>query len=115
MKKFLNLIGGIILFLVAYVLFLPVSILNFLVVYDKNGYFISSAISLDKYGNREFRTIFNYVLKKSDGYAFGKENETISSVLGKNQRDNTLSFVGKLLVSFLNTLDKNHCLKSIQD
>ena len=41
--------------------------------------------------------------------------ETISSVLGKNQRDNTLSFAGKVLVFILDTIDKNHCKKSIKE
>lgn len=40
-------------------------------------------------------------------------SETISGVLGKNERDNTLSKTGKILVWILNKLDKNHCFKSI--
>ena len=64
---------------------------------------------------RLYRTIWNDKLKIDRGYEFGKENETISSALGKNERDNTLSKKGKLLVKILDFLDKNHCQKSMKD
>ena len=107
---------GVLLFIIAYILFLPLSVTNFILVAFKGGakgYFMSSAISLDKYANRELRTLWNATLKLESGYAFGNVNETISSVLGKNQRDNTLSRVGRWLAAFLDFLDKDHCLKSI--
>ena len=109
--------GGLFLFLLAWALFLPLSLLNFLAVaikFKDLGYFKSSAVNLDRFGNSEFRTLFNLTLKKKEGYKFGNMEETISSVLGKNQRDNTLSFVGKALVWILDLLDKNHCKKSIK-
>jgi hypothetical protein len=104
---------GFFLFIVAYVLFLPLTIINYCVVKNKKGYFKSSAISLDKFGNREFRTLLNKTLISEYGYQFGNMNETISGVLGKNERDKTLTTTGKCLVFILNKLDKNHCLKSI--
>jgi len=104
---------GFLLFIIAYILFLPLSLINYCVVKNKKGYFKSSAISLDKFGNREFRTLLNKALKIESGYKFGNMNETISGVLGKNERDKTLSKTGKCLVYILNKLDKNHCLKSI--
>ena len=52
---------GLILFLIAYILFLPISFINFLFVRNK-GYFKSSAINIDKFGNREFRTSLNKTL-----------------------------------------------------
>lgn len=104
---------GFLLFIVAYVLFLPLSIINYCVVKNKKGYFKSSAINLDKFGNREFRTLLNLTLRIGTGYEFGNINETISGVLGKNERDKTLSKTGKGLVYILNKIDKNHCLKSI--
>lgn len=104
---------GFLLFIIAYILFLPLSLINFLVVKNKKGYFKSSAINLDKFGNREFRTLLNKTLKTENGYSFGNINETISGVLGKNERDKTLSKVGKILVCILNKLDKDHCKKSI--
>ena len=100
-----------ILFIIAYVLFLPLSIINWFFVKDKFGYFKSSAVNIDKFGNREFRTLFNKVLVT--GYRFGNIDETISSVLGKNELANTLTKFGKILVWILDKIDKDHCFKSI--
>lgn len=91
-------------------LFLPLSLINFLLIKNKKGYFHSSAITIDKLANREFRTLWNKTLKLENGYSFGFENETISSVLGKNIQKNTLSKTGKILVSILT---KNHCINAI--
>ncbi len=104
---------GFLLFVIAYVLFLPLTLINWIAVKNKKGYFKSSAINLDKFGNREFRTLFNKTLV--NGYQFGNVNETISSVLGKNERDNTLTRFGKIIVWILDKLDKNHCFKSIDN
>ena len=73
MKEIVNFLVGLVLFLLAWALFLPISFLNFFIV----------------------------GLKFKD--------------LGKNQRDNTLSFAGKVLVFILDTIDKNHCKKSIKE
>ena len=105
---------NILLFLIAWLLFLPLTIWNYFLVKQK-GYFRSSALSLDIYANREFRTLWNKTLRIESGYSFGKEGETISSALGKNERDGTLTKTGKSLVWVLNKLDKNHCQKSIQE
>jgi hypothetical protein len=104
---------GVLLFIIAYILFLPLTLINYLFVKNKKGYFRSSAISLDRFGNREFRTLFNKVLILKNGYQFGDIGETISSVLGKNERDKTLTKSGKILVWILDKLDKNHAFKSI--
>jgi len=104
---------GFLLFIIAYVLFLPLSIINYCVVNKKKGYFKSSAINLDKFGNREFRTLLNKTLILESGHKFGDINETISGVLGKNERDKTLSITGKVLVWILDKFDKNHAFKSI--
>jgi hypothetical protein len=102
---------GFVLFIIAYILFLPLSIINFLVVKNKKGYFRSSAITIDKLANREFRTLWNKVLIKPNSNKFGLENETISSVLGKNLQYGTLTKTGKVLVFILS---KKHCLKAIE-
>jgi hypothetical protein len=52
---------------------------------------------------------------QNNGYQFGNINETISSALGKNKRDNTLTKVGLLLCYILDSIDENHCIKSIQE
>ena len=74
--------GGI-LFIIAYLLFLPLTVWNYFLVENKKGYFKSSAISLNKFANREVRTLWNKYLKTENGYHFGVIEETISSALGK--------------------------------
>jgi hypothetical protein len=81
-------------------------------VCDK-GYFLSTARSIDVWANYEFRTLWNKILVKNDGYSFGVKYETISSALGKNQELKTLSKAGKILAFILNTIDKNHCKNAI--
>ncbi|HCM34122.1 hypothetical protein [Chryseobacterium sp.] len=109
-----------ILFLIAYILLLPLTVINFFVVLftskdHAKGYFRTTAINIDKFGNREFRKLWNLTLKIDIGYQFGNPDETISSALGKNERDGTLSGVGKGLAWILNTIDKDHCSKSINN
>ena len=110
---------NLLLFLVAWLLILPLTVWNLIVVYQKNGsvkgYFRSTALSIDIWANREFRTLWNDKLRIDRGYEFGKENETISSALGKNERDKTLSKTGKLLVKILDFFDENHCKNSIKE
>ena len=110
---------NLLLFLVAWLLILPLTVWNLIVVYQKNGsvkgYFRSTALSIDIWANREFRTLWNVKLRIENGYEFGREGETISSALGKNQRDNTLSKTGKLLVKILDFFDENHCKNSIKE
>lgn len=118
MKKLFDFFIGLILFLIAWALFLPLSVVNFIIVSLKGkggGYFYSSAVSFDKYGNRELRTLWNTTLRKPDGYPFGDERETISSALGKNERDGTLALTGKVLVWVLHVIDRNHAAKSIRE
>lgn len=59
--------------------------------------------------------MLNRLLIVTDWYKFGKVQETISSVLGKNQRDGTLTALGKLIAGMLDFLDPDHCKESIQD
>ena len=106
------------LFVIAYLLLLPLTLINFIVVLFTSGdfakgYFRSTAVNIDKFGNREFRKLWNLTLKTNDGYMFGNFEETISSALGKNERDGTLTRTGKVLAWVLNTIDKNHCKNAI--
>lgn len=75
--------------------------------------FLSIATSVDASGNVVCKDLFNLLLIKKGGYEFGKRKETISSVLGKNQRDNTLTSVGKGVAFVLDKIDTDHCIKSI--
>jgi hypothetical protein len=115
---------GYLLFVVATLLWLPITFLNFIAVLFKyrntaffktmDGFFFSTSVDIDKFGNRNFRTILNYWLIKDGGCRFGSWNETISSVLGKNQRDGTLTRLGRVLCYVLDSLDKDHCKNSIK-
>lgn len=109
---------GILLYIIAIILWVIITPVNWLIVAIKYGlsnkYFFETAIDLDKFGNRNFRTFLNVTMKVKGGYEFGNVNETISSALGKNQRDDTLSWFGKIICKILDTIDKNHCKKSIK-
>ena len=108
---------GFILFLVSVALLVPLTLINFVVVASRGkakGYFMSSAVNLDRFGNYEFRTLFNSTLIRRDSaHRFGAFEETISSVLGKNQRAGTLSLCGKMLAGLLDKIDKGPCINSI--
>ena len=75
----------------------------------------SIAVGIDQIGNSVCRDLFNHCLIKKNWYKFGKVQETISSVLGKNQEAWSLTRVGRAVVGVLNRLDKDHCKKSIQN
>lgn len=77
------------------------------------GIFRSVAIWIDQIGNSVCRDLFNRCLITSAGYKFGKVQETISSVLGKNQETWTLTLVGRAVVGVLDWMDKDHCRESI--
>lgn len=103
---------------IAFLLILPLTLINFVLVWlqygTPKGYFLSSAVSIDRWANREFRTTWNaFLITPKSKHFFGNIDETISSVLGKNKRDKTLSFTGRCLAGLLDFLDKNHCEKSI--
>lgn len=100
---------GLILFIVAYLLYMPLTLINFLLVKEKN-YFRDSALTLDRLANREFRTLWNKTLINENGYHFGNIEETISAVLGHNIQRKTLTKTGKTLVFILT---KKHCLDAI--
>lgn len=80
-----------------------------------SGYYRDFAIAVDRFGNYQYRSLFNRFLRTDKGYEFGDFRETISSALGKNQRDDTLSKPGKFLTAILDFIDKNHCEKSINN
>jgi hypothetical protein len=114
---------GILLYIIAIILFIPLSIVNFFVVLwnygikwkTVNGFFYQTAVDIDRFGNRNFRTLWNATLRTKEGYKFGNINETISSALGKNKIKGTLTTTGRVLCAILDFLDKDHCIKSIDD
>ena len=80
-----------------------------------NGYFREQAIAIDRFGNSQYRSLLNAWFVKENGYQHGNINETISSVLGKNEHFGKLTKAGKVLVKVLNFIDKDHCFKSINE
>lgn len=135
MSKMKNLIKSLVLFLVAgalSIVLLPLGILwtvGEIIVrifsssqkksaFAKSLWFLTAtlhslALGLDQIGNAVCRDMFNRLLIEEDWYKFGKVQETISSVLGKNQMLDTLSLWGWILVSILELFEGDHCLKSI--
>ena len=123
---------GILLFIVSIILFavltIPAFIASFIIMivhaskgkffYEFwkyfNGLFFKAAISLDQFGNVFFQHLFNVALIKNSEHLFGNVDETISSVIGKKKRANTLTKAGKALSWTLDALDENHSLKSIE-
>lgn len=111
----MRLILHIFLFLIAYLLLLPSTILNFCIVAlngGASGYFRDSAVRLDRYGCGEFRTLWNTLLIKKGGVRFRADGNTISAYLGANQIKGTLSFFGQLIAWLLDRVDKGHCVRA---
>lgn len=123
---------GFLLSIIAYALFIPMVLINFVIVMfthiKKHGFFkvtndfwFTNAYELDVYSNYAFRTSWNVLFKTKEGYRFGVRGETISSALGKNQRDKTLTWIGWLIVGILYAIDYKfwgeggHCLNSIME
>lgn len=117
--KLINNLIGLLLLIVAVVLILPLTLVNMIFVYKKyksiDGYFRNTALNIDIWANREFRAFWNGAMRKENGYQFGVVGETISSALGKNQRDKSLTNCGKILVAILDFFDENHCENSIKE
>lgn len=78
-------------------------------------YFREVAVSIDQLGNTVCADLFDLILIKKGGYQFGNPDETISGVLGKNQKLETLSTVGKILNWILSKIEKDHSLISIEE
>merc|ERR1711990_842113 len=84
-------------------LFLPVVVIFYMIKYLLTGnkrelkvWFFRSAREIDVFANVVGSDLFNAIFITNGGYKFGNPKETISSVLGKNQRDKTLSLAGDL-------------------
>lgn len=113
---------GLLLFFVATILCMLIAPLGWIFGCVKlmfsggvNGYNRKCALSIDQTGNAICSELFNSVLIKKDGYLFGSPDETISSVLGKNYLQGTLTTTGKAINSILNSIEKNHTIKSIDN
>ena len=111
---------NVLLFIVSIILLTLFSFWSVLIATEKiirgkatDSYFFECAIAVDVLGNIMGQHLWNSIFIADEGYQFGKRGETMSSVLGKNKRDNTLITLGKTLANILDTFQKNHCLISI--
>ena len=103
-------------------LLLPIVVIFYIIKYLLTGnkrelkvWFYRSAREIDVFANVVGSDLFNAIFIVDQGYKFGNPKETISSVLGKNQRDKTLSLAGDGLRRILDLIDENHCLNSINN
>ena len=72
-------------------------------------------VAIDEVGNVLIAEFMNDFAITKDGYLFGDSEETISSCLGRNQRDQKLRKFGIMVVTILNVFDDNHSIKSIEE
>lgn len=114
MKGFLLFIVALFLSVIIYPIGIIYAFFNYLFANKWKRMFLSSALAIDLIGNTVCEDLFNNILRTT-GPRFGDSRETISSVLGKNQRDGTLTPLGNLLATLLDTIDKNHCKDSIKE
>jgi hypothetical protein len=77
-------------------------------------YFKSIAKSIDQLGGVVMQDVFNDLLIKDSNHNFGDEDETISSVIGKNKVDGTLTNLGVWLDAILERIDPNHSINAIE-
>ena len=114
---------GALLFLISIVLMIITGPLGFvyglfytLIKFGFGGigeYFLKIAISIDQLGNVIMQYLLNTLWIKPGGYSFGNRDETISSALGKNKKQGTLTAFGRLVDAILDKIDPNHSLNSI--
>lgn len=76
-------------------------------------YLLQLAVSIDQLGNVLMQHLLNLLWKKPGGYPFGNRDETISSALGRNKREGTLTAFGRAIDALLDRIDPNHSLNSI--
>lgn len=76
-------------------------------------YLLKIAISVDQLGNVLMQHLLNLLWIKKGGYPFGNRDETISSALGRNKKLGMLTGFGKAIDRFLDLIDPNHSLNSI--
>ena len=76
-------------------------------------WFYGTARTIDIFGNVVAADLFSDTLIKKGGYRFGRRGETISSVIGKNYLDGTLTRLGSGLRKILDFIDPDHSVNSI--
>jgi len=100
--------------LISVILF-PIGFIITMFYPNRKKHLYNIALGIDQLGNVVCGQLFNLTLIKKTGYRFGNEDETISSVIGKNKRTNTLTATGRLLDTLLDAIDKNHSIDAIEE
>ena len=77
-------------------------------------FILTIAVIIDVLGNVFIKIPANRLLIAKDGYQFGNRYDTISFVLGKNEKDGTLKKSGYFLVRLLHLIDIDHCKKTYE-
>lgn len=80
-----------------------------------NDKIFKTALLYDHFANVWMKEILNDVLVKNGGHLYGDEDDTISDITGRNERDNYLTPFGVKFTRFLDILGKNHSLESIDE
>lgn len=141
LKNIIKLLAGIFLFLLAITLVvavIPIALVHQIYISltreDRKArdilagvkqFFISLAASVDQFGNTAYGALWNDLFLKIDPalsmhkhthYDFGCKDETISEVLGINQRyfTDNLTRTARILIWILDTIDRDHCFKAMQ-
>jgi hypothetical protein len=105
----------IVAILISVILF-PIGFIISIFYPNRKKYLYNIARGIDQLGNVVCGRLFNLTLIISNSiHKFGNEDETISSVIGKNKLANTLTFVGRLLDKLLDIIDKNHSTDAIEE
>lgn len=98
------------------IILFPIGFIFSMFYSGRRKYFYNVSRAIDQLGNVICARLFDFTLIKHYSiYKFGNEDETISSVIGKNKLTNNLTFVGRLLYYFLELIDKNHSIKAIEN
>lgn len=88
---------------------------GFILLKFDSRWFKSIAVSIDQLGNVLLGELFtDLLLIKRKESIFGSEDETISSVIGKNYLAKNLTKTGLALRLLLHKLEKNHSVNSIE-
>lgn len=114
---------GIILYIIAKILYLVLSPITMLYAIVKllfkgglSKYFYDLAFAIDQLGNVMIAPMANDVLIKKDApKLYGNPDETISHVTGVNYLARTLTPFGYFVAHTLDAVDKNHVEKAAEN
>lgn len=83
--------------------------------FDLGGKIYKTGLLYDQFANVWAAEILNDVNVQKGGHLYGHQDDTISDITGRNERDNSLTRFGWKFTRFLDVLGKNHSIESIED